>query len=213
MGAGGALKRILGCLLPRRVIVAGRARPDRRIALTFDDGPHPDHTPRILDILAEHAAQATFFMQGAEAEKYPTLVRRLHAVGHEIGNHGYAHLDAKRVPLAKYLHDVDATHRLLEAIVGQSLPRLFRPPYGSLTPLALATLIARGYRIALWSADLNDSFIRTVPELVAHVRMLPLRPGEVLLLHEDYAHTVEALPEILGVLTARGHAFVALSGL
>lgn len=213
MGAGGTLKRTLGRLFPRWLIVAGRARPDRRIALTFDDGPHPEHTPRILDILASHAARATFFVQGVEAEKYPELVRRVHAAGHEIGNHGYAHLDARRVPLAEYLADADRAHRTLEAITGKPLPGLFRPPYGNLTPRSLAALVLRGSRIVLWSADLNDSFIHAAPELVAHVRALALQPGQILLLHEDYAHTVEALPEILDLLTARGHAFTGVSEL
>ena len=213
MSAGKTIKRILGRLFPRQIIVAGRQRPDGRIALTFDDGPHPEHTSLILDILARHSAKATFFLQGMEAEKYPDLVRRMHAAGHEIGNHGFSHLDARRVPLKEYLNDAGRGQRLLEGIVGTPLPRLFRPPYGTLTTLAFAALAARGYRIALWSADLNDSFILTAPELIAHARTLAIRPGQILLLHEDYAHTVQALPELLGLLAARGHVFTTVSGL
>lgn len=213
MGAGGRLKRGLGRLFPRWLLVAGRPRPDRRIALTFDDGPHPEHTPRILDVLARHGAGATFFIQAMEAEKYPDLVRRMLAAGHEIGNHGYAHPDARRVPLVEYLADVDRARGAIEGIAGKPLPRLFRPPYGNLTPRSLWSLVRRGYRIVLWSADLNDSFIPTADELVAHARALEVQPGQILLLHEDYAQTVEALPQILDLLAARGHTFVTVSQL
>lgn len=213
MTAAKVIKHALGRLLPRQFIVAGRQRPDRRIALTFDDGPHPEHTPLILDILVSHSAKATFFLQGLEAEKYPALVRRLYAEGHEIGNHGYAHLDARRTPLNEYLDDTDRAQRVLEDIVGGSLSRLFRPPYGHVTARALVALITRGYRITLWSADLDDSFITSAPALVAHARSLAIRPGQVLLLHEDYAHTVKALSEILSHLAAREHTFATVSGL
>ena len=87
MSPGGMVKRGLGALFPGTVLVKGR-RSRGRVALPFDDGPHPENTPRILDVLDKSCVTATFFLQGREAEKYPALVREISARGHQVGNHG-----------------------------------------------------------------------------------------------------------------------------
>lgn len=199
-------KRGLALAWPKAALVRGR-KADKRIALTFDDGPHPINTARILDILDEEEAKATFFLQGSEAEKYPGLVDEIARRGHEIGNHGYSHLSARRVPWRTYVEEVDRTQRILKGIVGEATGRLFRPPFGEITPLTFLRLAVGGYRFIFWSADSRDSFIREPAALAAHIDALPVDSGDILLFHEDYGHMVAALPRILKSLKARGLKF------
>jgi peptidoglycan/xylan/chitin deacetylase (PgdA/CDA1 family) len=213
MGAGALAKRVLGRIAPSAVVVKGRRSSAPRVALTFDDGPHEAHTPRILDALDAQGARATFFLQGREVERHPGLAREIVARGHEVGNHGHSHYDAKRVPLGTYVADVARAHEVLEQALGKPVGRIFRPPHGSVTGASFLWLARKGYRFVFWSADTRDSFIRTPDELVAHVEGLGLGDGDIVLLHEDYAHTVESLPRILRPLAERSLAFARIGEL
>jgi peptidoglycan/xylan/chitin deacetylase (PgdA/CDA1 family) len=206
MSAGRIIKEGLAALFPRALVTHGR-RDSGRISLTFDDGPHPAHTPRILQILAEHRATATFFLQGHECEQYPDLVRAIAAAGHEIGSHGYHHLDARAESRERYVAEAMQAHALIEKILGRSLPRLFRPPYGNVTPGTVLALVRRGFQFVFWTTDTQDSFIEDRDALVAHVARQPIAAGDILLLHEDYAHTVAALPDILEEISRRSLGF------
>jgi peptidoglycan/xylan/chitin deacetylase (PgdA/CDA1 family) len=213
MGLGGLLKRAAARAFPERVLYRGRDRQPPRVALTFDDGPHPEHTPRIVGELASAGARATFFLQGAFAERRPDLVRAIHDAGHELGNHGWSHSRATDLGRRGFLREVNATQDLLERIVGRTLPRLFRPPYGSVSLTSIPGLLGGGFRLVFWSFDSRDSFVDSKEGLLAALRRAPLRGGEVLLFHEDYAHTAAALPEILAEIRARGLAMVGVSEL
>ena len=213
MSVGGLVKRALGRTLPRAVLVKGRRATRPRVALTFDDGPHPEHTPRILELLAARRVHATFFLQGAQVERRPGLARAIAAAGHEVGNHGHSHLDARRTPLGAYVADVERAQRVLQQALGTALEPLFRPPHGSVTALSFLSLARRGYRFVFWSADSRDSFIRTQRGLVDHVESLAVSDGDILLFHEDYAHTVEALPGILDSLRDRSLGFLPVGKL
>ena len=100
----------------------------KKLALTFDDGPDPEWTPQILDILKAKHVPATFFVIGANMEAHPGLVQRILAEGHEVGNHTYTHPNLADTPLAAVRLELNATQRLFEALTGRSM-RLFRPPY------------------------------------------------------------------------------------
>ena len=213
MSVGALVKRALGRAFPAAVLVKGARAQTPRVALTFDDGPHPGHTPAILDILDAHDARATFFLQGAEAEKHPGLAREIAARGHQVGNHGYSHYDARKVPLGIYLADVDRARDTLQNVLGTKLEPIFRPPHGSVTGPSFVALARHGYRFVFWSADSRDSFIRSRPELVEHVASLGVSDGDILLLHEDYPHTVEALADIVGLIRGRSLGFVAIRDL
>jgi peptidoglycan/xylan/chitin deacetylase (PgdA/CDA1 family) len=213
MGAGAIAKRLLGRLAPSAVLVKGRPSGEPRVALTFDDGPHAAHTPRILDALDAQRARATFFLQGAEVEKHPALAREIVARGHQVGNHGHSHYDAKRVPRGDYVADIARAQEVLQQTLGAPVERLFRPPHGSVTGGTFLALARQGYRFVFWSADARDSFIRTSDELVAHVEGLGLADGDIVLLHEDYAHTVEALPRMLSAIAQRSLGFATVGGL
>jgi len=181
--------------------------------MTFDDGPHPENTPRILDVLDAHGARATFFLQGDAADRHPQIVRDIARRGHEIGNHGYAHQDAKAVARRVYVADVLRAQAAIEDILGRALPRIFRPPFGNVTPGSMLALLRLRFRFIFWSLDSQDSFIEHAPALVDHVGKQRIEAGSIMLFHDDYPHTAEALAELIGLVRQRGMAPVTVKDL
>ncbi|HEV2805555.1 MAG TPA: polysaccharide deacetylase family protein [Chthoniobacterales bacterium] len=192
-----------------------------QVALTFDDGPDPKWTPRILDILKAHDVKAAFFLVGANAEEYPDLVRRIVAEGHEIGNHTYYHPNLALCWPEHVRVELNATQLLLETITGRSTT-LFRPPYAAdtspsriteLTPLQLAQDL--GYLVVLENIDPQD-WARPGADIILQRVKQQRRDGSIILLHDaggDREQTVEALPKILDYLKTRGDSVVAISTL
>ena len=196
------------------------AAPDR-ITITFDDGPDPDWTPQILDILKERGIKAVFFIVGQEAELYPDLIRRIVAEGHEIGNHSFTHPNLAETPTSIIRLELNATQRLIESLTGVSTT-LFRPPYNAdshpskleeLVPIGVAQSL--GYMTVLENIDPRDWQDIDKEEILARVKKD--RPkGSIILLHDgggDRNATVEALPAILDYLQERGDQVVSLSEL
>jgi peptidoglycan/xylan/chitin deacetylase (PgdA/CDA1 family)/spore germination protein YaaH/GT2 family glycosyltransferase len=201
--------------LPRfaTVLHSGPSPSSRHgVVLTFDDGPDPQWTPRILDILKAYHAQATFFVTGINAERYPNLIRRIQTEGHLIANHSFFHPDIGKVSTPHAAMEILSTTRLLESLTGTS-PRLFRPPYlrdslpahrDELTAVVRAQqqdLIVLGQSI-----DPRDYERPGADELVARVAE-QRGSGNVILLHDgggDRSQTVEALPRILDLLASHG---------
>jgi peptidoglycan/xylan/chitin deacetylase (PgdA/CDA1 family) len=213
MTLAGAIKHAVGTLFPGIILVHGPRGGGMRIALTFDDGPHVVNTPRILAVLREARVRATFFVSGSQARASPNLLRQIDRSGHELGNHGYAHLSAHGMSRAEYVRHVIDTHRLLEAIVGRPLPRLFRPPYGDITVATFLSLAARGFQFVYWTTDSNDSFVNQAGEVASTIASKTIAPGSILLFHEDQGHTVTALPTVIEHLKGLGCEFVAISEL
>ncbi|MEI8284274.1 MAG: polysaccharide deacetylase family protein, partial [bacterium] len=196
------------------------ATPDR-ITITFDDGPDPEWTPQILDILKERGIKAVFFIVGQEAELYPDLVRRIVAEGHEIGNHSFTHPNLAEEPASIIRLELNATQRLIESLTGLSTT-LFRPPYNAdshpskleeLVPIGVAQSL--GYMTVLENIDPRDWQDIDKEEILARVKKD--RPkGSIILLHDgggDRNATVEALPALLDYLQERGDQVVSLSEL
>lgn len=207
-------KRLLGHIAPGILLYRGQAHAGvARLALTFDDGPHPAYTERLLDILAREGVPATFFLQGAQAAAHPHLVRAIHAAGQTLGNHSYSHRRPAEIGAAAFIREVEQTQAILQDAVGAPLPRLFRPPFGAITTRAFAGLVWRGYRFVYWSVDSDDSVERDPTALVARVAQERLVAGDILLFHEDYAHTVAAMPDIIRAITARAFRFTAIGEL
>jgi peptidoglycan/xylan/chitin deacetylase (PgdA/CDA1 family) len=213
MSVGDILKRALGLALPAYVLVRGAKGPSPRVALTFDDGPHADRTRGILDVLAAAGARATFFLQGSEAARHAELVRSIDNGGHQLGNHGWAHSHVHEVPLETFVREAVETHALLEETVGRPLRRIYRPPYGAVTPTAFVALVRRGFRFVFWSMDSEDSFRRDAAQLARWIEAAPVRSGEILLFHEDYPHTLDALPAVVASLKGRAFALVKVNDL
>lgn len=192
-----------------------------QVALTFDDGPDPEWTPEILEILKAANVKAAFFLVGANAEQYPGLVRRIVAEGHEIGNHTYYHPNLAVCWPEHIRLELNATQLLLETITGRATT-LFRPPYAAdtspskiseLTPLNIAQEL--GYLVVLENIDPQD-WAQPGADIILQRVKQQRRDGSIILLHDaggDREQTVEALPRILDYLKTRGDSVVSLSTL
>lgn len=130
------------------------ARPEE-IALTFDDGPNPAWTPRLLELLARHDVKATFFLVGKFASVETGLARTIADSGHAIGNHSWTHPNLARTPAAQVLNELTRTKDALEQVIGRPV-RLFRPPYGARRPYVLHTARELGMTPVMWNAMTND---------------------------------------------------------
>lgn len=202
---------------------------DKKLAITFDDGPDPTWTPKMLDVLKEKNVSATFFVIGLSANRWPELIRREYAEGNEIGNHTYSHPDWESPQLSptQVRWELNLTERLIESIVGaKSL--LFRPPYGidhqpefaeEVSHLPLAQDM--GYIIVGQKVDPNDwsQLSPGVPlpadQIVANV-LKEAPKGNIILLHDgggNRSQTVIALPKLIDALRAQGYEFVSVSNL
>lgn len=154
------------------------------VALTFDDGPHPVHTPRLLELLAKHGAKATHFVVGESAERTPELLSAMAAAGNAVGSHTYSHRSLVRLEPPEVVDEVASGHAALGAVAAP----LFRPPYGHYD-LSTASAVRRaGLLCVSWSATLGDWRKRTTEELAASFRKAS-KPGAIILMHEAL-HTV-----------------------
>ncbi len=174
------------------------------LVLTFDDGPHPEHTPWVLEQLAQADVKAVFFLIGARAEAHPDLVRRIRAEGHLVGNHSQTHPQTKFWRLGKVALDQELgqAQETLMRTDGQA-PILFRPPVGH-HGYALAPLLETyGLTHYGWSARGFDG-VATPPALIVRRLLRKLKPGAIVLLHDDRPSIRETLPALLAALRERG---------
>jgi peptidoglycan/xylan/chitin deacetylase (PgdA/CDA1 family) len=187
------------------------------VALTFDDGPHPEGTPAVLEALAARGALATFFLVGEQVERRPALAAEIVAAGHTVELHGHRHRNLLRVPPRALARDLDRGAALVAEASGRA-PRLHRAPLGIYSPAALAAVRARGWHPTLWSRWGRDWRRDATPQSIAARAADGLAPGDVVLLHDaDYysaagswRRTVAALPRILDAIEARSLRTVTL---
>ncbi|TDC58859.1 polysaccharide deacetylase family protein [Actinomadura sp. GC306] len=180
------------------------------LALTFDDGP-AESTGELLDILASRNVKATFFLVGENAAKRPDLVRRTHAAGHELADHGYTHADLGRASKKTIVSELTRTQDAIRNASGVT-PVLLRPPYGS-TSERLARVTRRmGMAQVLWTVDPFDWRNRDTDDIERRV-VKQAKPGGIVLLHDIHRTTVRAVPEIVDRLAAKGYVFVTVSEL
>ena len=194
---------------------------EHQIAITFDDGPDPEWTPKILDILKAANVKAAFFLVGVNAERYPGLVRRIVAEGHEIGNHTYYHPNLALCWPEHVRLELNATQLLIESITGRATT-LFRPPYAAdtsptglseLAPLQIAQDL--NYMVVLENIDPQD-WAKPGADVILQRIKQQRHDGNIILLHDgggNRAQTVEALPRILEWLDTRGDTVVPVSAL
>lgn len=186
---------------------------DRRVALTFDDGPNPDATPLILDALGECGVKATFFILGRHAERWPQLVARVAAEGHAIGNHGFFHRKLQFKSPRYVRNDLELGTRAIEHSSGVR-PRWFRAPHGFRSPWVNAIAHSLGQRTVGWSLGVWDSD-RPGVEAIADRTVQGAQPGSILLLHDgdgydpqgDRMQTARAVPLIVDRLRDQGYRF------
>lgn len=186
------LRRGLEVALPAARFLVRGPQESNALALTFDDGPHPDITPRLLDGLASHGLRATFFVIGREAERYPALVQRIVAEGHAIGHHSWTHSEPSITSAATLMAEVTRCRELLLQLTGAPVDR-FRPPKGQLTPGKLGSLLGAGQRIVLWSEDPKDYLLTDSAPLSRWAATALLPPGSIALMHDTHPWCLEAL--------------------
>ena len=192
-------KRILtACVPPRRLLTrgprsAGREMP--RLALTFDDGPHPIHTARLLDVLSAGRLCATFFVVGNAAARYPELIRRIMDEGHELGNHTWSHGEPSQTTRQQFLDEVQQTDDLLQSLTG-TVPTAMRPPKGELNWSKLQGLWRREKTVALWSVDPRDYRMHDAAEMMAWSAQFAPRDGDVLLFHDNHPWAASAIESL-----------------
>ncbi len=186
----------------------------KKIALTFDDGPHPRYTPQILDVLAEYGITATFFVIGENAALYPEPLRRCAREGHEIGNHTYTHPKMNRISSDDFRRELSACQAEIEKVTG-ILPRLFRPPAGFIQPLEENIPAEFSLSKVKWSIDTRDWAETDADEIVKTVQR-EAGDRKIILMHDYVSHksrTVAALRRIIPYLLSEGYTFTTVSEL
>jgi peptidoglycan/xylan/chitin deacetylase (PgdA/CDA1 family) len=200
--------------VPRLAVIYGielRLASHDRVALTFDDGPHREGTPAVLEALARHGASATFFLVGEQVAQRPALAREIVDAGHEVAVHGYRHTLLLRRRVRELADDLDRAVAAIADATGVA-PTLYRPPYGVFSSGALAHVRERGWRPLLWSTWGRDWERRATARSIAQRATKGLRPGDVVLLHDSDAYssadswrgTAASLPSVLAAISALG---------
>lgn len=187
---------------------AATERPD--VALTFDDGPHPRWTPELLDILAARGARATFYVIGRNAARYPDILRRMVAEGHEVGNHTWSHPSLYAVSDQNMLRELERTSEAIQNAVGFA-PVSVRPPYGNMYPRQSQIVWdALQMTTVMWSLDTLD-WQRPGSSVVANRIVRNSHSGAVVLSHDIHGPTVRAMPAALDGLIQQGYNLVQVS--
>jgi peptidoglycan/xylan/chitin deacetylase (PgdA/CDA1 family) len=195
----------------------GKIESDRKVvALTFDDGPNPVATPKILDTLRQKGVRATFFVLGSHAERWPELVRRIAHEGHQIGNHGYFHRKLQFKSPFYVSRDIRLGIRAIKR-AGAPAPKYFRAPHGFRSPWTTPIASSYGERTVGWSLGVWDSDRPGVEEIVRRT-LEGIEPGSIVLLHDgdgynpdgDRMQTAAALPLIIDRLKQEGYEFATL---
>ena len=196
------------------VIFSGTLTCGKKIALTFDDGPHPTQTTRILGLLSEHGIKATFFIIGTNAEYYPELVAKEAAEGHEIANHSYSHTNLSKLTESEIADEIKRADEAIKKASGIT-PKLFRPPEGAYSPNVVSIAEKMGKQTVIWTVDTMDWAKSPLDTIVENVKR-NATSGSIILYH-DYthrdAHTYESLRVLIPYLKSQGYEFVTVSEL
>ncbi|MFT6862033.1 MAG: peptidoglycan/xylan/chitin deacetylase (PgdA/CDA1 family) [Akkermansiaceae bacterium] len=182
------------------------------VAMTFDDGPHPKNTPRLLDILRTRNIKATFYVIGGNVDRYPHIVRRIVAEGHEIGNHTYTHRKLTTLGDSEVRKEMQRTEDAIVRAAGVK-PRTMRPPYGALLQRQRSFIFSDfTYPTIMWSVDPND-WKRPGPSVVRSRILGGAHNGAIILAHDLHAPTVDAMPGTFDGLLSKGYRFITVSQL
>lgn len=182
------------------------------IAITFDDGPHPQTTPSLLQVLQEKQVKATFFVLGRNAAACPGIVRQAARDGHEIGSHAYSHAFLNKLDPREYEAEMDRTNQIIRELAQE--PAVFRPPGGAWNDVIALSAHMRGQATILWSIDSGDWRRPRVGTVVQTV-VSKVKPGSIVLMHDGQPGlpTPEALSIIIDKLREKGYQFVTVSEL
>lgn len=192
-----------------QVVLRKGKRHGKMVALTFDDGPHPTYTRKILKILSDNEAPATFFMLGSRMAEYGKIATQVAKEGHEIGNHSYSHPFYKKIKTEKIDREVARTDELIRKVTGRKRVRYYRPPYGSLPKYFIQRAENEGFKIVMWSLDSKD-YQGGSPDRIIDKILKYVRGGDVILFHDIHPNTVHVIAELVPILKKAGFSFVSL---
>ena len=189
-------------------VAASSMADSKKIAITFDDGPHPYYTEQLLDGLKERNVKATFFVLGKHAEQYPELVKRMSDEGHLIGNHTYSHVQLNKRNSEAFKEELKKTSELIEELTGQEV-QYVRPPYGTWDKKFEEEL---NMFPVLWNIDPLDWSSSNVSGIVKKVTS-KARENSIILMHDEYKTTVTAALQVIDELQKQGYEFVTVDEL
>lgn len=184
----------------------------KQVALTFDDGPDNNYTPKILDILKKEHVKATFFVVGAMAKRYPSSLKRINDDGHIVANHSWNHPLLSKMTESAVLKQIEDTNNVVTSVIGKT-PLFVRPPYGALNEKLEKAIGNRGYKLIYWNVDTLDWNNQTEDNILAIVKK-EMKPGSIILQHnagtESIQATVDALPKLIAYLRGQNYEFVTI---
>lgn len=181
---------------------------DKKVALTFDDGPHPEYTPKLLDGLKKRNVKCTFFLLGQSAEMHPELVKRIAEEGHLIGNHTYTHVQLTTLSDKMAKKELDMTDKVICDITGKNVEYV-RPPFGDWNQ---KSTMMDSYIVVLWNVDSRDWVLKNRDCIVRNT--LPfVKDKSIILMHDSYQTSVDAALDIVDSLQKEGYEFVTVDEL
>jgi peptidoglycan-N-acetylglucosamine deacetylase len=187
---------------------------EKKVALTFDDGPDTRFTPRVLDALKTNQVKATFFLLGSKASSHPDIVRRIVREGHVIGNHSYSHANLPKLTADSFQNQIERSESVLQGLTGYA-PKLIRPPYGAINEEQVKWMADHHYLIVNWNVDSLDWKSLKSDQVLQNI-MQQTKPGSIILQHsggadsQDLSGTVQALGPLISKLKAAGYSFVTV---
>lgn len=190
------MKTMMSAVLPRERWLTRGPDTATGIALTFDDGPHPEYTPRLLDELQKFQIRATFFVVGEAVERFPRLAKRIIADGHTLGGHTYTHSEPAETSARKLMNEVRRSLDLIEDLTLQRLS-LFRPPKGKLSLAKTIGMWKLQQTIVLWNCDPRDYRADAVQGIQLWVQEYQPQRGDIVLLHDTHPHCIAAIEPIV----------------
>ena len=207
------VKSMMQFLLTARNFAWKGSSRKKAVAITFDDGPHPDFTLPCLETLQSFDMKATFFLIGQNVREYPEIVREIHRQGHELGIHTYSHpFTLHQMSFENVREELFATRDLIQQITGDEV-RIYRPPRGQLSVRLLLFTSMLRFATILWNVTLLDHQKISTEYLVQQIEQITPVPGDIILLHDNNPFTVEALPALLQRIGEAGLSGTTISGL
>ncbi len=198
------LKGAISLLTGHKIRYRG-PRDHNQLFLTFDDGPHPTHTPALLNVLDAHGIHAVFFVVGREATTHSEVLRCVLEKGHTLGNHSVSHPRMDLISDAGRHIEFDGMNRFLQELDGKPT-HFIRPPYGGLSLSFLAHLMQSEHRTLMWSRDSLD-YKYSASQIVDHFKKLPPNDGDIILFHDDGGAAAESLATLIPIWLSSGYSF------
>ncbi len=180
---------------------------DKTVFLTFDDGPHPEITPWVMEQLSRYNAKATFFCVGQNVERHPAIYRQVLEAGHQTGNHTFNHLNGWRTPANEYLNNIERCAQVVNS-------KLFRPPYGRIGRRQLQALRKQGYQVVMWDVLTCDYEQDLDTDKALKNILRSIKPGSIVVFHDSLKAQKQLqilLPKVLQHLAINGYTFKTLS--